>query len=891
MSGRKFKLSKSPSFKLVRTFSTDHHHAKRRSFSTGQSEGDSTDHGNSPQGKLTRSRTSSESKLFSPISEKLQGNSLQPVTKISKRESLKEQKRNYRSQKKQAARELLTTLKDPSVIVLADWLKVRGTLKSWTKLWCVLKPGLLVLYKSEKQKSNHWVGTVLLNTCRLIERPSKKDGFCFKIFHPLDQSIWATKGPKGETIGAIVQPLPYSYLIFRAPSEAAGKCWMDALELSLRCTNLLMKSMKKDSTGSIEGNGLIAENEAEMSDSSLPPSHQDNEQEQDGGDSMDESDCEKHFANQGLDEDYKTDREEAASDSSQSEEEDDRVFDEVVRSSSASSKPSETPYIMCAVEELGQQGDSCQTEEVNDENKSIIWTLMKQVRPGMDLSKVVLPTFILEPRSFLDKLTDYYYHCDILSEAVLQEDPYTRIKSVVKWYLSGFYKKPKGLKKPYNPIIGETYRCYWHHPNTNSRTFYIAEQLSHHPPVTGFYVSNRKDGFNISGSILAKSKFYGNSLSALLDGTAKLSFLKRGEDYYITMPYAHCKGILIGTLTMEMGGKVSISCPKTGYRCDLEFKLKPFLGIGEASNKIVGKLKMGSDTLAHIDGHWDQEIYIKDKVTGESSLFFAPTPDVKAARLKKYTVPIEIQTDMESERLWKNVSDAIIAQDMHGATQEKFILEERQRQEAKERKAQLQQWIPKLFERDSISGDWIYKHIDMRPWDITNDKHQYESEYLISTWTKHRTPVVRTLSITSLEQVPDKSSTTVPVTRHPSKIQRPSMKRLKVVGEESGSSAAELDQKHDSDSSEPGIRKRVSRSASNSRTAKVAEDTLAKLLEPVCVLQQETNTLVQTLQRQVVSLQQKLDNREENLFGGQSQTWIILGVVLLFQTVLQWLLR
>ena len=27
--------------------------------------------------------------------------------------------------------------------------------------------------------------------------------------------------------------------------------------------------------------------------------------------------------------------------------------------------------------------------------------------------------------------------------AVSQEDPYTRMKSVVKWYLSGFYKKPK----------------------------------------------------------------------------------------------------------------------------------------------------------------------------------------------------------------------------------------------------------------------------------------------------------------------------------------------------------------------------------------------------------------------------------------------------------------
>ncbi|XP_023222121.1 oxysterol-binding protein-related protein 8-like [Centruroides sculpturatus] len=95
----------------------------------------------------------------------------------------------------------------------------------------------------------------------------------------------------------------------------------------------------------------------------------------------------------------------------------------------------------------------------------------------MDLSKVVLPTFILEPRSFLDKLSDYYYHSDIISRAVLEDDPFTRMKTVVQWYLSGFYKKPKGLKKPYNPILGETFRCYWKHPNTGSRTFYIAEQV------------------------------------------------------------------------------------------------------------------------------------------------------------------------------------------------------------------------------------------------------------------------------------------------------------------------------------------------------------------------------------------------------------------------------
>ncbi|TNN28959.1 Oxysterol-binding protein-related protein 8 [Liparis tanakae] len=70
-------------------------------------------------------------------------------------------------------------------------LTIRGTLKSWTKLWCVLKPGVLLIYKTHK--NGQWVGTVLLNACELIERPSKKDGFCFKLFHPLEQSIWAVK--------------------------------------------------------------------------------------------------------------------------------------------------------------------------------------------------------------------------------------------------------------------------------------------------------------------------------------------------------------------------------------------------------------------------------------------------------------------------------------------------------------------------------------------------------------------------------------------------------------------------------------------------------------------------------------------------------------------------
>ena len=90
----------------------------------------------------------------------------------------------------------------------------------------------------------------------------------------------------------------------------------------------------------------------------------------------------------------------------------------------------------------------------------------------------------------------------------------------------------------------------------------------------------------------------------------------------------------------------------------------------------------------------------------------------------------------------------------------------------------------------------------MRPWDQSNDFLQYEIDYMIQTWTRHRTPVVRTCSITSLEQQPDVFP---PSGIHGVRVARNSikLKPLRAVGEESESSAPELENRRDSDSSEP----------------------------------------------------------------------------------------
>lgn len=82
---------------------------------------------------------------------------------------------------------------------------------------------------------------------------------------------------------------------------------------------------------------------------------------------------------------------------------------------------------------------------------------------------------------------------------------------------------------------------------------------------------------------------------------------------------------------------------------------------------------------------------------------------------------------------------------------------------------------------------------------------------------------------------------------------------------------------------------RVQRSASSNRN-RLTEDALQTALEPLIELQRDTNIVMKSLQRNVVHLTQRLEIQQEG-FLNQNRDWIILAVILLFQVILQWLLR
>jgi hypothetical protein len=54
------------------------------------------------------------------------------------------------------------------------------------------------------------------------------------------------------------------------------------------------------------------------------------------------------------------------------------------------------------------------TEVLPEQNKSIIWSIIKQLKIGESVKHLQLPIFVLQPRSLLEKLTDSFVHPELI---------------------------------------------------------------------------------------------------------------------------------------------------------------------------------------------------------------------------------------------------------------------------------------------------------------------------------------------------------------------------------------------------------------------------------------------------------------------------------------------
>nr|XP_045003950.1 oxysterol-binding protein-related protein 11 [Jaculus jaculus] len=393
------------------------------------------------------------------------------------------------------------------------------------------------------------------------------------------------------------------------------------------------------------------------------------------------------------------------------------------------------PEEINADEEVEDTGDSKEDDlGAVEEQRSVILHLLSQLKLGMDLTRVVLPTFILEKRSLLEMYADFMSHPDLFIAITYGATPEDRMIRFVEYYLTSFHEGRKGAiaKKPYNPIIGETFHCSWRVPKSQVVSSvgsgsssqivtncappseespvqvgsdcytvrFVAEQVSHHPPVSGFYAECAEKKMCVNAHVWTKSKFLGMSIGVTMVGEGILSLLEHGEEYTFSLPCAYARSILT-VPWVELGGKVSVNCAKTGYSASITFHTKPFYG--GRLHRVTAEVKhnVTNTVVCRVQGEWNSVLEFTYS-SGETKYVDL----TKLAVTKKRVRPLEKQDLFESRRLWKNVTDCLRECEMDKATEHKRALEERQRNEERHRTETGIPWKTKYFIKE---GDgWVY---------------------------------------------------------------------------------------------------------------------------------------------------------------------------------------
>uniref|UniRef100_A0A672NTX3 Oxysterol-binding protein n=1 Tax=Sinocyclocheilus grahami TaxID=75366 RepID=A0A672NTX3_SINGR len=360
---------------------------------------------------------------------------------------------------------------------------------------------------------------------------------------------------------------------------------------------------------------------------------------------------------------------------------------------------------------------------VLDDQRSVILHLLSQLKLGMDLTRVVLPTFILEKRSLLEMYANFMAHPDLFLSISAGSTPEERMVRFVEYYMTAFHEGRKGgavAKKPYNPVLGETFHCSWEvprdpvrplrtetSPRTNQesdsyRVRFVAEQVSHHPPVSGFYCECAERGMCVNTHIWTKSKFMGMSVGVSMVGEGVLYLRDHGEEYVFTFPSAYARSILT-VPWVELGGKVTISCAKTGYSANVTFHTKPLYG-GKV-HRVSAEVKQNSSgmVVCKAQGEWNGTLeFIYSG--GETKVIDTN----KLPVIRKMIRPVEKQGQSESRRLWQHMTAALKEGNVDLATEHKHVLEEDQRSDERQRAANNMPWKPKYFNKE---GDgWVYRN-------------------------------------------------------------------------------------------------------------------------------------------------------------------------------------
>ncbi|KAH7395079.1 hypothetical protein DE146DRAFT_633434 [Phaeosphaeria sp. MPI-PUGE-AT-0046c] len=329
-----------------------------------------------------------------------------------------------------------------------------------------------------------------------------------------------------------------------------------------------------------------------------------------------------------------------------------------------------------------------------------------------DLSNITAPPFVLAENSTVEIPQYWADHPTLFIAQGSEESAEKRALSVLKYFIGTLRnqqysgrKEKDGVKKPLNAFLGELFLGHWKNEEIGE-THLVAEQVSHHPPVTCCYLWNEQHGVRAQGFTQQEITFSGN-VNIKQKGYALLHLDRFDEDYLIPVPNIKVKGLLTGTPYPELAGEYSL-ISSNGYISHLKFTGKSFLGTGQ-KNGLEAKLYHADrpdETLYTVKGAWNGKLTFHDARSGEEVDTF-DVNDLASADIE--TEHLADQDPWESRKAWGEVISSLHSGDMKRVANAKSRVEEGQRTMRADEEARGEQWKPVFFQR--VGSDPVFDRL------------------------------------------------------------------------------------------------------------------------------------------------------------------------------------
>ncbi|XP_029938136.1 oxysterol-binding protein-related protein 3-like [Salarias fasciatus] len=232
-----------------------------------------------------------------------------------------------------------------------------------------------------------------------------------------------------------------------------------------------------------------------------------------------------------------------------------------------------------------------------------LWNILRN-NIGKDLSKVAMPVQLNEPLNALQRLCEELEYSDLLDMANQTQDPYQRMVYVATFAISAYMSTyHRAGCKPFNPVLGETYEC--DRPDKGFR--FIAEQVSHHPPVSACHADSRN--FTFWQDVRWKNKFWGKSMEIVPMGTTHVTLPGFGDHYEWNKVTSCIHNILSGQRWIEHYGEMAIkNTNDDACQCKITFvKAKSW---SSGVNEIEGVVTDSEGKVVHtMFGKWHESVF------------------------------------------------------------------------------------------------------------------------------------------------------------------------------------------------------------------------------------------------------------------------------------------